>query len=443
MKRELVNRLVALLLSLLLTASGKGGNGGAVAAAAAPPSLFHRHAEELYWSVPPATDHVPAPPPLTSQAAVLYERTHQVVLYAQNADVPLYPASTTKLLTALLLVEHTRPEDILTASESAISVEPSAIYLLPGEQITARNALAALLLQSANDAANVIAEHISGSLEAFATLMNERARALGAENAYFRNPSGLHDPEHIVTARDLVKIASAVAERQEILEIMQYDDLWPLEREVEPRYLVNRDPLFGVYPDFYGGKIGWTEQANYTYCGLAARGKLDLVVCVLNAPDRESLAQDAINLLEWGFMHFDREVLVRAGESLGVLALPNGEGYTEVFVPRTVSRLVARGQEEGISRALRFYPDLSAPLPAGSEVGSYSLRLAEEELHLPLVTAEAIPLSPSFVHLNRWRFYAVSGLGALLLLRAFQLQVRRARRNRRRRQPLSHSALSS
>lgn len=386
---------------------------------------------ELRPPIVPDLSAVPPAPEVRAEAAAVFERGNRVFLYEKNADVPHYPASTTKLLTAILLTEATEPTDILVASEQAVAVEPSAIFLLPGETITARNALAALLLQSANDVANVIAEHVSGSIQAFAEEMNRRAREIGAVNSHFVNPSGLHDPNHVTTARDLALIASEAASYPEIREIMAYKGLYPLDREVEPRYLTNRNLLLEIYPGAYGGKNGWTEEAHYTYCGMAQRGELDLVVCLLKSPDRESLFEDAAALLDWAFANFEREYLVKEGDTVGVISLPDGEGMTEVEAVRTVSVIASRYSPPVPARRIELVEELHAPLPAGSVAGRYTLNLGDAEISVPLKTKRDIPVSPVYIHMSRWKLYAGILAAAVIALRIFWVEVRRYMRRRR------------
>ncbi|MDF2520269.1 MAG: DacC, partial [Clostridia bacterium] len=149
------------------------------------------------------------PPQVAAPSAILIDAETGRVLYEKNADVKRYPASTTKVMTGLLAAEYNKPDEKVTASQNVVNIErgSSQIYVVPGEVLTMEQLLYALMLESANDAAIAIAENISGSIEEFAKLMNERAKSIGAVNTNFVNPNGLHNDNHYTTARDLALIA--------------------------------------------------------------------------------------------------------------------------------------------------------------------------------------------------------------------------------------------
>lgn len=352
-------------------------------------------------------------PTIVAEAAVVMDRNTGQVLYAKNADLPYYPASLTKILTAVLLLEHTKPDDVLTASAEAIMVEPSAIFLQEGEQITAEKALAALMLQSANDVANVIAEHVAGSTEAFAALMNERARAMGATHSTFRNPHGLHDDGHVVTALDMARIARvALNEHPELEAIASFDgDVYPLDREVEPRYLTNRNRLLSMVEGAYGLKNGYTDEAGYTFVGAARRGDLDLIAVVLRSqPD--IYYEDAARLLEWAFDNFAVHEVVREGQVLGTLAVPRGDREAELIAGSSVRVTASRAAAPTPSAEIRVDESLAAPLADGTVVGTYEGRVAGQPFRVPVLTRGDIGVVWWAWLGSRWYVYG----GALLLL---------------------------
>ena len=166
-----------------------------------------------------------AAPEITVQAkaAILYEASTDTVLMEQNADERLYPASTTKLLTALVAMEYGNPEDTVTVTREAVDglyELGSSSYLLAGEEISFMDLMEYMLVASGNDAANALAIHISGSLSAFADLMNSTAQSLGCTGSHFVNPHGLHDEDHYTTARDLLTIAKAAMKNETIARLV-------------------------------------------------------------------------------------------------------------------------------------------------------------------------------------------------------------------------------
>lgn len=363
-------------------------------------------------------------PGIVAEAALVLERNTGQVLYAKNADEPLYPASLTKLLTAALLLEHTEPDDVLIASREAIQVEPSAIFLQEGEAITAERALAALMLASANDVANVVAEHVAGDTQTFAAMMNELAARFGATRTVMVNPHGLHDPRHVTTARDMALIADGILrEYPEIAAITSYrDGVYPLEREVEPRYLENRNRFLSMVEGAYGLKNGYTEEAGYTFIGAARRGDLDILVVVLRSQP-EVYYEDAARLAEWAFDTFAFQEVVAAGQPLAELTLPRGSESTVLMAAEPVRVLAPRGMPLAVTAEIQLAENLAAPLPAGSRAGTYVGTAAGQSFVVPVVTQEDIPL----VWWARGQVWLLMSIPALPALWALRLRRRRRR----------------
>lgn len=248
-----------------------------------------------------ATGEAPA---LSARAALLMEGRTGLVLCEKNADERLPMASTTKLMTALLALEHLSPEMTLTVPREAVGIEGSSIYLFEGEHITVQTLLYALLLSSANDAAVALAIAVSGSVEAFATLMNERAAALGLTDTHFCNPHGLHDDMHYTTARDLARLFAAALANPALAEITgtaRYEA--PQAGTGATRLFLNHNRLLRTLPGACGGKTGYTRAAGRCLASAALREGLLLIAVTLNAPDDW---QDHSAMMEWGFQRFEQ-----------------------------------------------------------------------------------------------------------------------------------------
>lgn len=258
----------------------------------------------LLWHVSCCLASVAAEPRISALAALLMEANTAEILYERNAHLPLPMASTTKVMTGLLGVERLRPFDLIRVSYNAASMEPSKLYLKPGELIRADELLPAILLKSANDASAALAEHISGSEEAFAQLMTRRARELGALDTRFENASGLPAEDHYSTAYDMALILRYAMQRRDFAEVMRLRTVQITSESGRTWIVHNHNRLLWTYPGALGGKTGWTRASKHCYVGMAERNGRRLVVSVLGST---RLWDDVRELLEYGFAAPDGE----------------------------------------------------------------------------------------------------------------------------------------
>lgn len=233
------------------------------------------------------------------------------ILYAKNAWERLYPASITKVLTGLLALENLESTDTLTVSQTAVSQVPrtsSHISLQPGETLTVADAMYALAISSANDAAVTLAEGVSGSVEAFSTLMNEKARECGALNSNFVNPSGLPSQQHYTTAYDMAKIAAKALENPDFLLYFgsgAYE--MPATNLSQARSLISKNQMTDgtrSCPGLLFSKTGWTSSAQGTLVTAARQSGVTLIAVTLKSPMLEDKYQDTQALLEYGFANY-------------------------------------------------------------------------------------------------------------------------------------------
>lgn len=235
---------------------------------------------------------------VTARAAILVDAQTGASLYEKNPDLPLPPASTTKVITAIVAVEQEPLNAQLKVTKNAAQVAPCKISVRPGEQWKMNDLLRCLLLNSANDAGVVIAEGSAGSVEKFARLMNRKARALGAIHSHFANPHGLDQANHYSTVRDMTlifKYAVQIPVIRKILQLKKMSFRGPRSRMV---HLRNHNRLLGKYPGMVCGKTGYTSRAQRCFVGMATRGKKSLLVCVFGS---ENHFRDAAKLLDYGF----------------------------------------------------------------------------------------------------------------------------------------------
>lgn len=299
-------------------------------------------------------------PTINSQAAILIDAKTGKILYEKDAYSTYFPASITKLMTALLAIENLKPTDTITFSQEAIRSMPpgsSSIGIFPGEQLTVDQALHGLLLMSSNEIANGLAEAVSGSIDQFASLMTKKAKELGCLNTNFVNPHGFHDINHYTTAYDMALIMRELYNNDYFLEIMSHPvyQIPPTNKSSEPRPLsqqhglMNRIKNSALYrDDVIGGKTGFHDQAGNTLVTAARRGDIDLIVVTLKGQG-VNMYKDTSNLLDYGFNAYHTLELHKTSsvlKTLPVYAVKSGElieaAQCDVTVGSNESLLISR-----------------------------------------------------------------------------------------------------
>lgn len=239
--------------------------------------------------------------PLAAQSAALVDSYSGEFLYTKNPDAKQYPASSTKILTALIVIEAGNLDQLVTVAPEDTKVEPSSLDLKPGQQFTRRQLLFGMLLKSANDVAMCLARDNAGSVLAFAEKMDQRAAELGATNSHFVNPHGLHDPNHYTTAHDLVLIARAAMQQplfRQIVSTIYYTWRTP-NGEVDE--LRNHNRLLRHFAGCNGLKTGYTRAAQQVLVSSALRGGHEVISVVLHT-DKPGIWVDSKTLLTYGLI---------------------------------------------------------------------------------------------------------------------------------------------
>ena len=263
-------------------------------------------------------------PNLYSEGIYLMDATTGKVLYEKNADVQYMPASTTKIMTAIIALENCKLTDEVTIGENPPKADGSSIGIEQGEVYTIEELLYGLLLESGNDCAEAIADHIAGSNEAFAKIMNEKAKELGATNTNFKNPSGLTEDGHLTTAHDLALIMRYASQNPDFVRIAQTPSYFyanhPYSNGSE-KWATNHNPLLKEnspykYQYAYCGKTGYTTAANHSYAATAIKDQQKIVGAFLNATDKAGLYTSVGQLFDWGFENFKTEKIVSTGDKL-------------------------------------------------------------------------------------------------------------------------------
>lgn len=263
-------------------------------------------------------------PPVYSEGAVLMDGRTGKILYSKNEHTQYEPASTTKVMTALVVLENVKLTDKVTVGENPPLVDGSAIGIQKGEIYTVEELMLGLLLESGNDCAEALAEYVAGSNAEFAKLMNAKAKELGALNTNFMNPSGLHEDGHVTTAYDLALIMKAAAHNEDFVRIAKtesYKYVNQLFSDGSEKWATNRNQLFNEYsPYFYSntycGKNGYTPEANHSYTAAAVKGDQMLIGAFVNATDKDSFYTNIGPLFDYGFDNFETIKLISANETL-------------------------------------------------------------------------------------------------------------------------------
>lgn len=321
------------------------------------------------------------PPQVSAPTAILIDSESGRVLYEKNADVKMYPASTTKVMTGLLASEFKNLDEQITASPNVVKIErgSSQIYLNPGEILTMRQLLYALMLPSANDAAIAIAEAIGGSIDNFATLMNERAQSLGAVNTHFANPNGLHDDNHYTTARDLSIIAREGMSNPIFREVVgTYKYVIPAtNKQVERNYLTNGNKLISKVNNKYkyeyaiGIKTGYTTKSQHCLVGGAKKDNLELISVILG-DTKDSIYPDSIALFEYGFANFKKLEILKKDMIVTTVDIKNGDRKLNLLAAEDylITGKIEELEEIQKTKTITLKEDITAPVKKGDIIGS-------------------------------------------------------------------------
>ena len=301
------NRVVALFLCAALLLSGFTNT---MVKAAGATGKQTTTAQKSKWPSGPSKSS------LSSDSAIVMELSTGTILYRKNIHKQHYPASITKIMTALLAIENCKMNDTVVYSKKnldSLTAEDSNIQCQVGEKMSVKDCLYALMLSSANETATALAEHIAGSSEAFAKLMNERAKQAGATDTHFANPNGLHDDNHYVTAYDMSMIMKAAIQYPVFLDVIHTTEYTipannkrtePFQSYQRHKMLFTTSPYYDA--DVIGGKTGYTDQAGKTLVTYAKRGNVSLISVVMKS-NGDQVFDDTKKLLDYGFDNFNYE----------------------------------------------------------------------------------------------------------------------------------------
>ncbi|MBQ7320198.1 MAG: D-alanyl-D-alanine carboxypeptidase [Clostridia bacterium] len=331
---------------------------------------------------------------LNCKSAILMDAATGTVLYEQNADQALPPASVTKIMTLLLVMEAIdggtlQLSDPISVSETAAGMGGSQIYLEPGEIMSCEDMLKSVVISSANDAAVALAEHIAGDIDTFVRRMNEKATSLGMTGTQFENATGLDDTaeHHLTTARDIAIMSRALIEHKTIL---QYSSVWMDTIRNGTFGLTNTNRLIRFYRGATGLKTGSTEKAGFCVSVTAARDGLSLICVIMGAENRDIRNAQATKLLDWGFANYaNYQSNTPAPEPVRITGGINSSVKAEI-VPFCCT--LPKAQLDKVEYTVELPECIAAPLSKGAPLGSVTYRLNGEIIgSTPIVAAEDIP----------------------------------------------------
>jgi D-alanyl-D-alanine carboxypeptidase (penicillin-binding protein 5/6) len=336
-----------------------------------------------------AGELLPQPPPaLAFKSHYLVDFNTNEVLAASAPDARLPPASLTKLMTAYVVFDALRSrriglDDRARVSEKAWGTGGTRMFIEAGSEVAVEDLLHGLLVQSGNDAAVALAEHVSGSVDAFVAAMNAAAESLGMRNTHFRNPHGLHARDHYSSARDLAVLARAI--------IDEFPAFYGLYAEREFTYngisQANRNALLWRDPSVDGLKTGYTSAAGYCLVTSAQRGGMRLIAVVLGAPTPRARNDGAAKLLDWGFANFETHKLYSAGQELDLARVWGGDSpYARLGLAEDIYVTIPRGGYAKLAASMEVLAQLAAPLASGTQVGRVKISFGDTPLvESPLV----------------------------------------------------------
>ena len=330
---------------------------------------------------------------LSAKSVVLMEMTSGEILLSKNPDEKLPPASITKIMTLLLVMEALDSgkialEDTVTASKNASSKGGSQIWLKEGEQMTVHELIKATAIASANDACTALGEFIAGGEAEFVAMMNTRAKELGMNNTSFENPSGLDDTteNHYSTARDVAIMSCELLKHEKIKE---YTTIWMDSLRNGETELVNTNRLVRFYEGTTGLKTGTTSKAGYCVSASANRNGMELVAVVLGSENSTERFEDAKKMLDWGFANYtiyQPTVDVSLITNVSVLY---GEENTIIPVTKEMSPiLIKKGTEDKITQRVDICIDIEAPVEKGQKLGTVYFETDGETIGMCSIISE-------------------------------------------------------
>lgn len=380
---------------------------------------------------------------LNSEAAILVEISTGRIIYEKNSTKKLYPASTTKILTAILVIENCNLNDLVTVRQSALDNIPTGYVtcnLQVGEELSVKDLLYALMIPSANDAAYVLAEHVAGSVDNFSVMMNDKAREIGCKTTHFVNPNGIHDDSHYSTAYDLYLLANYAMKNETFRNLVATTEYtlpatekYPNEDRIlkTTNELLNKNSRNYYYKNAIGIKTGYTSKAGNCLVAASSRDGLEFIAVVLNGGTTEdglnSRYVDSKKLFEYAYDNFTLTKIIEKGSVVQTLEVEKGTKETK-FLDLVIDETITVVNNKSIDMnsvipEITLKEMIEAPISAGDTIGTIKYKVDDIEYSAKLLAKTNVE------RVDYSMYFIIAGL----LLLMFSLSVMKSSRKKSKR----------
>ncbi|HBE78684.1 MAG TPA: D-alanyl-D-alanine carboxypeptidase [Firmicutes bacterium] len=343
---------------------------------------------------------------INARAAILMDPISGRVLYAQNEHQRLPPASVTKVMTMLLILEAVHQgrikwDETITTSAKAYEMGGSQVFLKEGEEFPLREMFKAIAVVSANDASAAVAEHLYGSVDDFVEAMNQRAKKLGLKDTHFDNETGLPDPAHYSSTYDLAVISRELLKYPEILK---FTSIWLDSFRNGKFVLRNTNELIRLYRGADGLKTGHTDEAKFCLSATAKRGDFRLLSIILGADSDDQRVEQSKRILDYGFRNFQWQQIGRPGEVGKIYIKDARPSHVPVRLKTEFGTVIARGPEQVIQTRLEVLKNLKLPINAGTKIGTLKALVNHKEI-ASVAVYSMIKVKPANLIIRWWRAF--------------------------------------
>lgn len=357
------------------------------------------------------TDDTLLPSSINSRSCVVFDRNSHMILYGKNENSQVKMASTTKIMTAIIVIENSNLKDTVEVSKKAASTGGSRLGLKAGDKITVHDLLYGLMLVSGNDAAVCLAEHVGGNIEGFANLMNKKASELSLSNTHYESPHGLDSDGHYTTAYELTVLSDYALKNETFSKIVATKS-YTVTINGYPKNLSNTNELLGNLNGIYGIKTGFTNGANRCLVTACKRNDMDIICVVLGADTKKFRTQDSIKLIEFAFKNYTyinaNDIANKAFENwkkdnIEKIYIDKSSSLPELSLNLLENPIISinKNSANNIDSYISIYPDLEAPINSDTILGTLTLTSENEEIvTLNIITSSYIKKKDIFYYLN-------------------------------------------
>lgn len=377
-------------------------------------------------------------PNIISQAAILMDSKTEKILYAKNENEKMYPASTTKIITAILTLENCNLDEVVTVSYDAVMSIPegySSASLQIGEQLTVEQLLQLLLVHSANDAANVLAEYVGGSVESFVSMMNTKIHELNLSHTHFTNTFGMHDDNHYTTSQDLATIMKYCLKNKDFRKLAgSASCAIPATNKYDIRKYNSTNELIipnnkNYYPFLTSGKTGYTSQAGDCLVSCSYKDDLELICVILGGKTVNGIStrfSETKTLYEYGYNNYSIKTILNANDIVTQIEIPNGTKDTKnlgLLANSTIRTLLENNiLENELTPKINIKENTKAPIEQGDNLGSISYTIDEVEYKSDLIASHSVEKSKLVNYLVK------IGIGILILTLMIKISFHRKKK---------------